>query len=93
MGPEALRERARAAFAEATQVAPAPVTASPLDLQLARHGLIAPALRAELRRRAVHDVIEPCASALLDSPARRSSAAAVGSTSMSASVGQARTAT
>ena len=72
VGPATLRERARAAFAQAEQVDPLPVPPSALDLQLARHGLIAPALRAELRRRVSSDVIEPCARALLDSPARPS---------------------
>jgi hypothetical protein len=66
-GPASLRERARAAFAEAAQADAAPVIATPLDAHLARHGLIAPALRAELRRRVLRDVIEPCARALLGS--------------------------
>jgi hypothetical protein len=67
-GPAALRERARSAFARAIQADAAPASPTPLDLQLARHGLIAPALRAELRRRVLRDVIEPCARALLHSP-------------------------
>jgi rubrerythrin len=72
VGPAALRERARAAFAEAAQADAAPVIPTPLDRQLARHGLIAPALRAEQRRRVLRDVIEPCARALLDLPERSS---------------------
>jgi hypothetical protein len=66
-GPASLRERARAAFAEAAQADAAPVVPTTLDRHLARHGLIAPALRAELRRRVLRDVIEPCARALLGS--------------------------
>jgi len=68
-GPAALREQARAAFADAVldagQIEATPVVPSPLDAQLARQGLIASSLRAELRRRVLRDVIEPCARALL----------------------------
>jgi hypothetical protein len=66
IGPATLRERACAAFARAAQVAPEPITPSGLERELARHGLIAPALRAELRRRVLGDVIEPCAVALFE---------------------------
>jgi hypothetical protein len=68
VGPATLREQARAAFAEALRAHAAPLRASPLDLQLARHGLLAPALRSELRGRVLRDVIEPCARALLHTP-------------------------
>lgn len=88
IGPAALRDQVRVAFGAATRAAAPPVTPSPLDLQLARHGLIAPALRAELRSRVLHDVIAPCADALLESPATRSARAET--RSPAAHVGQAR---
>jgi hypothetical protein len=66
VGPASLRERARAAFAEAARADAANATPSSRDRELARHGLIAPSLRPELRRRVLLDVIEPCAQALLD---------------------------
>jgi hypothetical protein len=68
VGPASLRERARAAFAEAGRAHAASTPPSSRDRELAQHGLIAPSLRAELRRRVLHDVIEPCAQALLDRP-------------------------
>jgi hypothetical protein len=70
VGPAALRERARAAFASAVAFdsGPALDAASPLALRLAQHGLLAPPLRAELRRRVLLEVIEPCARALLGPP-------------------------
>jgi hypothetical protein len=88
IGPATLWDQASGAFAAATRVVAAPVTPSTLDLQLARHGLIAPALRAELRSRVLHDVIAPCADALLESPATRS--ARVEIESPAAHVGQVR---
>lgn len=66
VGPASLRERARAAFAEAAPDRAASASPTSRDLQLAEHGLIAPSLRAELRRRVLHDVIAPCAHALID---------------------------
>jgi hypothetical protein len=66
VGPASLRERARSAFAEAARACGASAPPSSRDLELARHGLIAPSLRVELRRRVLYDVIEPCAQALLD---------------------------
>lgn len=79
IGPATLRDQVRVAFVAATRVVAGPVSPSPLDLQLARHGLIAPALRAELRSRVLHDVIAPCADALLESPATRSARVETGS--------------
>jgi hypothetical protein len=74
VGPEGLRERARAAFATATEhtatepTAPALSAPAGLDRELARHGLIGGSLRAELRNRVLREVIAPCARALLDKP-------------------------
>jgi hypothetical protein len=66
VGPASLRDRARAAFAEAARTDAPTAPPSWRDLQLAQHGLIAPSLRHELRRRVLHDVIAPCAHALID---------------------------
>lgn len=65
-GPAALRERARVAFSSELQRASAGGAPSGLDRELARHGLIAPALRGELRQRVLSEVIAPCARALLE---------------------------
>jgi hypothetical protein len=69
VGPEGLRERARAAFATATEhTGPALSAPAGLDRELARHGLIGGSLRVELRNRVLREVIAPCARALLDQP-------------------------
>jgi len=68
-GPATLRERAREAFVAALrETDAADIAPSPLDRELARHGLIAPSVRGELRRRVLSTVIAPCAFALLDMP-------------------------
>jgi hypothetical protein len=69
VGPASLRREARTAFANAIGMDPAPVAPSALDVELARHGLLTPSSRVELRRRLLRDVIAPCARALLDAPA------------------------
>jgi hypothetical protein len=77
VGPAGLRERARAAFAAATEhTAPALPAPAERDRELARHGLIGGTLRADLRSRVLHDVIAPCARALLDQPRVRLEACA-----------------
>jgi hypothetical protein len=77
VGPAELRQRARAAFAAATDHAtPAPSAPTEVDRDLARHGLIGPSLRAELRSRVLREVISPCARALLESHASPSVARA-----------------
>jgi hypothetical protein len=66
----ALAPRVREAFAQelagarpGRERAPRDVSAS--DRELARHGLLSPALRAALRERVLAGVVAPCAEALL----------------------------
>lgn len=84
VGPAGLRERVREAFADATGawaiaagaglVERVSAAASAREIQLARQGLIAPRLRAELRSRVLREVMEPCARALVERDAPRSPA-------------------
>jgi hypothetical protein len=70
VGPAGLRERAAAAFAAELGQTVAFRAATDFDRELARHGLIAPPLRDELRARVLSEVIAPCARALLHAGTR-----------------------
>jgi hypothetical protein len=72
-GPAHLRQAVRAAFER--ELAATPASASPAiavsatEHQLLRQGLVGPQLRSALRVRVLHDIVGPCALALLAAPA------------------------
>ena len=74
-GPRELRAQVREVFdavlgdAALGAVVSAPAAIGASDLELSRHGLLSPALRQALRPRVLREVVAPCASALLASPA------------------------
>lgn len=68
-GPASLRGEVGEAFARELATAPSAQAGSELDLRLLQHGLMSAALRSQLRARVLHEVIAPCADALLSSAA------------------------
>jgi hypothetical protein len=72
-GPARLRQDVRAAFERELATAPtgssSAIALSTTEHRLLQQGLVGPELRRALRARVLHDVIAPCARALLEEPA------------------------
>jgi hypothetical protein len=73
---ERLRQQVQSAFAGALGgTVTSADRAGSADRELARHGLLSPVLRRELRQRVLFEVVAPCARALLEPPSGRADVA------------------